>query len=73
MSESQISSLGMHIRDLIIYVTQAVICGSVLVFCMVRMCMDITNEERIAYMSTITGIVGYFLPNPKIPYRSREI
>lgn len=52
---------------LIRYVGQLGTCLLVLSFCFVQLVRE-PAENREVYLSIITGIIGYLLPNPSLPH-----
>ena len=52
---------------LIRYVGQLGTCLLVLAFCFVQLIRE-PEESREVYLSIITGIIGYLLPNPSLPH-----
>jgi hypothetical protein len=52
---------------LIRYVGQLGTCLLVLSFCFVQLIRE-PEESREVYLSIITGIIGYLMPNPSLPH-----
>jgi len=48
-----------------IYIVNVVVCISVICFCAVKVLLDPRPETTSIYLPVATGIVGYFVPQPK--------
>lgn len=57
----------MHLnKSYLTFIIQAVIGVGVILFCMIQLGTGVSPDERSIYVGIMSGIVGYFLPNPKI-------
>jgi hypothetical protein len=59
-------------RDFLTFIVQVTLSFFISTVCVVRLFQDIGCEERTVYISILTGILGYFLPNPKVNRKKEE-
>jgi hypothetical protein len=52
--------------NIYVYVINVIVCISVIIFCGMKVMMDPRPETTSIYLPIMSGIVGYFVPNPAL-------
>ena len=52
--------------NLHVYIINVIVCISIIIFCGVKVLTDGRPETTSIYLPIMSGIVGYFVPNPSL-------
>jgi hypothetical protein len=53
-------------KNFINFLVQTSLAFIVVIFSVVKLSLGVSADERTIYISLMSGVIGYFLPNPKI-------
>jgi len=53
-------------KGFVSFLVQVSLAFTVMALCVAKLAIGVSADERTIYISLISGILGYFLPNPKI-------
>ncbi len=53
-------------RSEIVFLCQFLTIWTIIIFCLIRVWFGASCEESTIYLTILSGVIGYILPNPKL-------